>query len=237
MLRRYLSPAEQKQLLDTVGKLSDVYARRDHAWIRALLTSGLRIQEFSRITVGAAQAALQSKYLFIPKEHRKSKTVFDTDGSVKKVIRRDHEVFVTAPLRVAMQDLITIRCEITGDDVVDMDAALVISRQHGGAGKPMTVRSYELRLKHWGKLAGLPDDFSPHWLRHSRAMNIMRDSQAQDPRGITQAALGHASISSTGVYTGVLREEMEAALTRIDESGKKRVTLAALRRDFDQRSR
>lgn len=235
MLHKYLEPDDQQRLLRTVGELNDVLARRDHAWIRALLLSGLRINEFSLITLGEAQAALRSKYLFIPKEHRKGKTLFNDDGTVKRVIRKNHEVFVTVPLRAALKDLVAIRFEIGGDDEVDLNSALVISRQHG-AGVPMSVRSYQIRLKHWAVLAGLSPDVSPHWLRHTRAMNIMRNSESSDPRGVTQRALGHASIGSTGIYTGVLREEMEAALTKVDEVRGKRVTLAQLRKAYDSRA-
>jgi site-specific recombinase XerD len=224
MLRRYFPEDEQRQLIGTAGKSNDVTARRDHAWMRALLYSGLRVQEFSLITVGAALEALRSKYLYIPKEHRKGK-------------KKEHAVFVTEPLRAAIEDLIKIRFEITGEGESHLDEALVISRQHAGKGKPMTVRSFQLRLKHWANMAGLSPDASPHWLRHTRAMNIMRNSKAEDPRGIAQAALGHASIASTGVYTGVLREEMEAALAQIDGSARKRVTLAQVRRDFERNAR
>lgn len=223
MLHRYLVPEEQQRLIDAAAKSSALLDRRDHAWMRALLTSGLRVQEFSRITLGDALSALRAKYLFIPREHRKGKN-------------NDHRVFITVPLRAAIEDLVKIHFEIAGDESSSLANALVISRQHGGTGQPMTVRSYELRLKHWARTAGLPEDASPHWLRHSRAMNIMRNSQAQDPRGITQAALGHVSIGSTGIYTGVLREELEAALTQTDASAGKRVSLKQLRNDFQRRA-
>lgn len=224
MLKRYFPPEEQQKLIDTAGQFTDVLARRDHAWMRAMLHSGLRVQEFSLITVGAALEALRSKYLFIPREIRKGK-------------KRDHSVFVTQALRTDLEDLLKIRFEITGEGESHLDEALVISRQHGGAGRPMTVRSYELRLKHWAKQAGLSDKASPHWLRHTRAMNIMRNSKAEDPRGVAQAALGHVSIASTGVYTGVLREELEAALNQVDAASRKRVSLAQLRRDFERTAR
>lgn len=224
MLKRYFPPAEQQLLVNTAGQYTDLVARRDHAWMRAMLHSGLRVKEFSLITVGAALEALRSKYLFIPRENRKGK-------------KRDHRVFVTHALRVDLQDLLKIRFEITGEGESNVDEALVISRQHGGTGKPMSVRSYELRLKHWAKLAGLPDEASPHWLRHTRAMNIMRNSKAADPRGVAQAALDHVSIASTGIYTGVLREEMEEALDQVDAVPSKRVSLSQLRREFERNAR
>lgn len=223
MLRRYLTPDEQQLLLKTARQPADLFARRDAAWLSALLLSGLRITEFSRITLGAAVEALKSKYLFVPKENRK--------GGAS-----DHHVFVTAPLRAALETLITIRYEMTGEADSALDGALVVSRQHSTA-SAMSVRSFQLRFKHWAQLAGLPADASPHWLRHSRAMNIMRQSQAADPRGVAKEALGHRSISSTGIYTGVLREELEQALATTDAPKGRRVSLAALRKEFDKGAR
>ena len=222
MLRRYLTPAEQQTLLRTVSQPANLLARRDAAWINALMLSGLRIEEFSRITLGCAAAALQSKYLFVPKEHRKGR-------------QHDHSVFVTVQLRAALASLIQIRFEITGEKDADVDGALVVSRQHKTCA-PMSVRSFQLRFKHWAALAGLPDDASPHWLRHTRAMNIMRQSAAQDPRGVAKAALGHRNSSSTGVYTGVVREDVEQALSTTDAPKGRRVTLTALRTTFENRS-
>lgn len=222
MLHRYLTPGEQQQLIKAAAKSSDILARRDAAWLNALLLSGLRINEFSLITLGDGLAALRTKYLFIPKERRKG-------GKL------DHRVFITAPLASALRTLVGIRAEMTGDDLAHVDDPLIISRQSHDASRPMSVRSFELRFKHWAKVAGLPADASPHWLRHSRAMNIMRNSQAKDPRGIAKEALGHASIASTGVYTGVLREELEQALTQTD-ARRGRVSTSALRKQFDLRS-
>ncbi|NDP60083.1 MAG: tyrosine-type recombinase/integrase [Oxalobacteraceae bacterium] len=222
MLHRYLTPDEQQRLIKAAQQPSDILARRDAAWLQALLLSGLRITEFSLITLGDAIEACQHKYLFIPKERRKGG-------------KSDHRVFVTVPLREALTDLMQIRCEMTGEQASLPGVPLVVSRQHAGI-SAMSVRQFQLRFKHWAAIAGLPPDASPHWLRHSRAMNIMRNSAAADPRGIAKEALGHMSIASTGVYTGVLREELEQALTQTDATKPKRVSLAALRKDFDKRS-
>lgn len=221
MLHRYLTPEEQQRLLDAPAKLANILARRDAAWLNALLLSGLRITEFSLITLGDAAAALQNKYLFIPKERRKGG-------------KRDHRVFVTAPLRAELKKLIEIHYEMAGTMDSDADAALVLSRQHADC-TPMSVRSFQLRFKHWARVAGVREEASPHWLRHSRAMNIMRQSCAADPRGIAKEALGHVSIASTGIYTGVVREDLEQALATTDASRSKRVSLATLRKDFDRK--
>ena len=53
-------------------------------------------------------------------------------------------------------------------------------------------------------------------------MNVMRGSQARDPRGVVQALLGHSRITSTGVYTGVSKEELLQAVEAVDGRAKPR---------------
>ncbi len=214
MLKRYLTEEEQRRLLKTVGSLKDIQAQRDDAWIRCLIHTGMRIGEFSRVTVGDALDALRTDYLFIPREHRKGKWA-------------DHSVRVTQPVREALTDLLAVRRALGYAD--RSDAPLVISRK----GEAMTVRGYQQRFKGWALAAGLPEDASPHWLRHTRAMNIMAHTTSHDPRGIVQAALGHRSIASTGIYTGVSREELERSLDEVDGHG--RMTVARQRRRYEER--
>lgn len=215
---RYLTEVEQGRLLDVLKRQAAVpLDRRDAAAIRALLHSGARIGEFLKVTLGDALAALQSGYLFIPRENRKGQ-------------KRDHQVFVTEALKADLHELLKVRFELVPDDA-PATAPLVVGR----SGRGLTVRAFQFRFAEWADRAGLPPKASPHWLRHTRAMNVMRRSTASDPRGVVQSALGHASIRSTGVYTATPREAVEAALTETD-GRVGRVTRAALRRAFEGRS-
>lgn len=197
IMKRYLTEQEQTRMLQTCGKLRDVIARRDHAVMRTLIHSGFRITEFSLLTVATAKEALKSNYLFIPRASRKGK-------------KQDLTKLVTHPLRESLSDLLNIRREMGYEDIGD--APLVMSRK----GVRMTVRAYQQRVAYWTKQSGIPGKVSPHWLRHTRAMNIMRRSTSNDPRGIVQAELGHASISSTSIYTEISREHLEEQLAVID---------------------
>lgn len=212
MMRRSLSAAEERSLFKCVGSRASLEARRDHAWMRALRFSGCRVGEFSAVSVSAALMALQRRHLFLPRETRKGK-------------RRDHDVYVTAELRRALQDLMRVREEQTGIRTADLprNAPLVVNRY----GARLSIRSYQLRLEYWVKEAGLELDVTPHWFRHTRAMRIMRDSQAADPRGIVQVALGHADIKSSGIYTAPTREDVEAALEAADGTPRIRKRQAA----------
>jgi site-specific recombinase XerD len=221
---RYLTEEEQARLLKTLKEAAcrDVYGRRDDAMVRALIHSGLRIGEFSRITVGDALEAMKTGYLFVPRENRKGAS----QGRAK-----DHSVYLTQALRADIGDLLKVRHELRDMDCRVTDRLLV-----GRAGDSMTVRALELRYKHHATMAGLSRT-SPHWLRHTRAQNIMLRSTARDPRGVVQRALGHASIKSSGVYTATPREAVEEALNEIDTPADRgRVTRAQLRRAYEGRA-
>ncbi|MTD32435.1 tyrosine-type recombinase/integrase [Paludibacterium denitrificans] len=77
---------------------------------------------------------------------------------------------------------------------------------------------------------------TPHFFRHTRAMNIMRSSEADDPRGIVQKALGHSTVATTGIYTEPSREDIEATLEAIDGHGGRRQSLSSLRKGYERRA-
>ena len=68
----------------------------------------------------------------------------------------------------------------------------------GRSGHRLAPREVQRRIKVWAALAGLPTDVHPHMLRHSFASHVLQSSG--DLRAV-QEMLGHASISSTQVYT------------------------------------
>jgi site-specific recombinase XerD len=213
-MERYLTEAQQGELLRTINKHAGLLARRDSAWVRLLQSTGMRLNELVLMTVGDAELALRHGRLFVPKERRKGG-------------QRDHDYLVTEPVRRALLDLLAVRREQGHADI--LSAPLVMSRKHVA----LTARAYEQRVASWAELAGLGEKVSPHWFRHTRAMNIMRRSTSSDPRGVVQAALGHASISSTGVYTRVTKEAMDAALREVD--GQPRLRRRDARRAYEGR--
>ena len=216
VMKRYLTEAQQGELLRTINKHAGLLARRDSAWTRLLQSTGMRLHELVTMTVGDAESALRTGHVFVPKERRKGYS----RGTAK-----DHSYLVTEPVRRALLDLLAVRREQGHADI--MSAPLVMSRKHVG----VTARAFEQRCAMWAELAGLGEKVSPHWFRHTRAMNIMRRSTSHDPRGVVQAALGHASIASTGIYTQITKEDMDAALREVD--GQPRLRKRALRRAYE----
>lgn len=85
----------------------------------------------------------------------------------------------------------------------DLDYLMPIFR--GEKGKTLSPRILQLRMKDLKSALGLPPSATPHALRHSFATHLL--GNGGDLRSI-QELLGHASLSSTQIYTRVETEQL-----------------------------
>ncbi len=76
----------------------------------------------------------------------------------------------------------------------DGAGALFVNRK----GARLSPRTIQYRMKGWALKLGLNSNVYPHMLRHSFASHVLQSSG--DLRAV-QEMLGHASISTTQVYT------------------------------------
>ena len=204
-MRRYLTEAEQRQLQAAPRRVAELLAQRDYHWIATLILTGMRVQEFSRLTAPLVRQALACGWLVSLREHCKGK-------------RHTNEYLVTHPLRQHLEALLQISDKLARGIEHDDDQLqpLVWGRDmHGKAGH-LSVRSYEARLKQWAVAAGLDPRISPHWLRHTRGMNVINRTRGKDGLRIAKLALNHQSIRSTGIYTQMSREQYEQEIRMVD---------------------
>ena len=98
---------------------------------------------------------------------------------------------VIAPVRAAIETYLQL-CPY----VLKADGPLFV----GAKGGPLSPRIIQLAMERLRGALGLPDTATPHALRHSFATHLL--ARGGDLRTI-QELLGHASLSTTQVYTAV----------------------------------
>ena len=149
----------------------DVLTLRDKAMFELFYSSGLRLAEL----VGLDPGALDFADAAVRVTGKGSKTRIVPMGS--------HAIS-------ALQAWLAARPSLAKDG----EDALFINRNGGR----ITPRAVQLRMKEWGIKQGITSGVHPHLLRHSFASHVLQSSG--DLRAV-QEMLGHASISTTQVYT------------------------------------
>jgi integrase/recombinase XerC len=149
----------------------DPVTLRDRAILELFYSSGLRLAELVGLNLGDVDAADRTVRVL-------------GKGSKTRVVP------VGKHALAALHDWLTVRPELAA---VDEQAMFV-----GHRGRRISPRTVQRRVNEWAKRQGAPTGVHPHMLRHSFATHVLESSR--NLRAV-QEMLGHASLSTTQVYT------------------------------------
>ncbi len=150
---------------------TDSFAVRDRAMFELFYSSGLRLSELTSLR---------------PED-------IDFNDATVRVLGKGGKTRVVPVGRFALRyirDWLEQRSAIAKGE----QSALFLNHH----GRPIGPRTVQQRLKSWAQKQGISQHVHPHMLRHSFASHVLQSSG--DLRAV-QEMLGHASISSTQIYT------------------------------------
>lgn len=214
-LPRVMKAPEVARLLDSIPAGGPLELR-DRALFELAYACGLRAEEI--VTLDVADVDYDAEQLRV--EGKGSKTRFVPVGelalsAVRVYLERGRPALTRAPGRDGARQAVTPTPTPTPTPTTPALAvrdtpeqgALFLSR----SGRRLGTSDVRRRLRAWTTRAGIPGGISPHALRHSFATHLL-DGGA-DLRSI-QELLGHASISTTQVYTRVESARLRSAYAR-----------------------
>jgi integrase/recombinase XerD len=181
-LPKDLSELEVEKLLKAPN-IEEATGLRDKALLELLYACGLRVSEL--VTLDCDQINLQQGVVrVLGKGNRERLVPFGEEASfwIETYIKKGRSVLLKG----------------TG-----ATEALFVSNR----GEAITRQAFWYRIKHYAVLAEITKPLSPHTLRHAFASHLV--NHGADLR-IVQTLLGHASISTTQIYTHVANIRLKA---------------------------
>lgn len=180
-----LTEAQVTSLLDAVVVTEPIH-RRDLALIELLYATGARISEAVGLSIGEVDLDARLVRLY-------------GKGAKERIVP------FGSTAAAALEDWFSPsgRARIVPDRWRSRDdAEAVFLNTRGGR---LTRQAAWQVIKKYGTRAGIGDELSPHVLRHSCATHLL--DHGADLR-VVQEMLGHASISTTQIYTKVSQERL-----------------------------
>ncbi len=229
-LPRVLKASEAARLLDSVPAGSPLELR-DRALFELAYACGLRAEEL--VSLGIEDVDWDGEQLRVEGKGRKTRYV--PVGEMAMTALRDYRergrsALATPSAISSSSTTITsssssssnqkIQSPCNDGDTPSQKSVSPPSAVDGGQRKPLflsksgrrlSTSDVRRRLRKWTARAGIPGGTSPHTLRHSFATHLL-DGGA-DLRSI-QELLGHASVSTTQVYTRVESARLKSAYAR-----------------------
>jgi integrase/recombinase XerD len=189
-LPRIVDTSQVDALLDSPGE-EDAFEQRDRAILEMFYACGLRVSELAGLKRGDVNLQV---------------------GFVRCIGkgRKERIVPVGGPAAQALQEyLSTLRPNLVKDPAQDR---IFLSR----TGKPLDRHNIYRLVQRYARRAGITIKMTPHSLRHCFASHLL--AGGADLR-IVQELLGHASVTTTQIYTHVDRDRLKRLHERFHPMG------------------
>ncbi len=196
----FLEKAELQRLFEAVKQEKNELARlRDYAILETLFSTGLRVSELASLK--KEMVNLDRREFTVRGKGSKLRLVFlsqDAANALKAYIKK----------RTDNSKALFLGHSLVGQSVEkQMEShsnAKEKEKTKDAAG--LTVRQIQRIIKKYCLLAGIVKKVTPHTLRHSFATDLLQNGA--DIRSV-QTLLGHASITTTQIYTHITNQGLK----------------------------
>ncbi len=179
----FLEVDELERLLEQPAKHAEgIIMLRDKAILEMLFSTGLRVSEL---------AGLQIEQINLKRDE------FTVRGKGDK----PRLVFLSASAKDAIRAYLKKRKDPSPFIFISHDRA-----KKGREPGALTPRSIQRIVEKYSKMAGITKKITPHTLRHTFATDLLLSGA--DIRSV-QSMLGHASITTTQIYTHITNKQMK----------------------------
>lgn len=160
----------------------EIIQKRDKAILELFFSTGLRVSELTNLKID---------------EINLNKEEFAVRGKGSKL----RVVFLSPDARHHCKEYLDARKNMSPFLFISHDKAMSGRREQSG----LTPRSVQRLIQKYARVAGITKRVTPHTMRHSYATDLLMNGA--DIRSV-QAMLGHASITTTQVYTHVTDQQL-----------------------------
>ena len=181
----FLHYEEVERLLGVIPQDTEL-GLRDRAILELLFSSGLRVSELINLN----------------RDHINTKR---REFSVRGKGNKDRPIFISKTASHHIDNYLKSRKDNLSPLFINYSKRCTTPSLDGNY-RRLTARSVQRMIEKYARLAGITKKVSPHTMRHSFATDLLLNGA--DLRSV-QSMLGHASISTTQIYTHITDQHLK----------------------------
>ena len=181
----FLHYEEVERLLEVIPQDTEL-GLRDRAILELLFSSGLRVSELINLN----------------RDHINTKR---REFSVRGKGNKDRPIFISKTASQHIDNYLKSRKDNLSPLFINYSKRCTTPSLDGNY-RRLTARSVQRMIEKYARLAGITKKVSPHTMRHSFATDLLLNGA--DLRSV-QSMLGHASISTTQIYTHITDQHLK----------------------------